>query len=306
MMMTPIEWIIFGCVILFVLSTIVFFQKLQTTDDSNSSRLRWLSSLERKPTSVSLEPTEQVDRWLHRVVEQSGIGMDLSTFLLANSGAALLAGIIAWQIGLNVLASVLIAMTIFGIGVIIVWLMFKDRNKKFDEQFPTTLELMSTAVSAGECFEDSVEVAEDSTQYPVKQELQHCLSKMALGMPASEAMQWLAYRNPTMDVRLFSHTISVHQEMGGRLGETLQRLANVIQERREINQRIRSATSLGRFAAIMITGVGLAALVYLAVFQPEYVGRLLESNLGRQMVIYAVISEIVGIIWVVLSLDPEI
>lgn len=311
-MLTPIEWLIFGCVLLFVISSAAFLQRLQTSggpsDGTSGSGggLRWLNSLERKPSSENHEPTEKFDRWLHRAVSQSGIGLDLPAFLLANAGAAVLAGYVAFLFELRIVLQVLIGLTVFALGLIIVWMMYRNRNKKFDEQFPSTLELMSSAVAAGECFEDAIRVAEESTQYPMKEELQRCISKVELGMPADQAIQYLAYRNPTMPVRLFAHTVSVHQEMGGRLGEALQRLANVIQERREINQKIRSATSLGRFAAIMISSVGIAALAYLVLFHPDYIGQLLESKLGRQMTIYGVISEVIGIIWVALSLDPEI
>jgi len=312
-MFSPIEWLIFGCALFGVISSFAFFQRLQISGAGggesvkSENGLRWLSPLERKKReSVAANPTEKFDRWLHRLIRQSGIGLDLPTFLLANACAAILTGYLAFQFELPMRLQVFIAITVFAIGILIVWLMYRDRNKKFDEQFPTALELMSSAVAAGECFEDSLRVAEESTQAPIKQELQNCISQIELGMPADEATQWLAYRNPTMDVRLFSHTVAVHKEMGGRLGEALQRLANVIQERREINQKIRAATSLGRFAAFMICAVGIAALVYLVLFHPDYVGRLLNSSLGKQMAVYAIISEIVGLIWVALSLDPEV
>jgi tight adherence protein B len=107
-------------------------------------------------------------------------------------------------------------------------------------------------------------------------------------------------------VKIFAQTVAVHEQMGGRLGKTLQRLSSVIRERGEYIEKLRSATSLGRFAAIMITLIGLGALLYLVLFQPEYLGRLTQSPLGQRMIIYAAVSEVVGVVLIFLTLNAEL
>ena len=178
-------------------------------------------------------------------------------------------------------------------------------RRKFAEQFPVALELMSRAVQAGESFPVAVTIARDSTQAPMKTELERCTRQMELGIAPAKAISTLASRIPTIDVKIFAQTIAVHEQMGGRLGTTLQRLSSVIRERGEYIEKLRSATSLGRFAAIMICVIGLCALLYLILCQPEYLARLTQSPLGQRMIIYAVISEVVGIALIFLTLNAE-
>ena len=87
---------------------------------------------------------------------------------------------------------------------------------------------------------------------------------------------------------------------------TLQRLSSVIRERGEYIEKLRSATSLGRFAAIMISVIGLSALMYLILCQPDYLARLTQSQLGQRMIIYAAISEVVGVALIFLTLNAEL
>lgn len=306
-MLTPVEWTVFGFITTTVLLGLVFVQRLQTSAGEVSAKFQWHPDLEiRNKTTGASEQSQKVDRWLHRIVSQSGVGMDLSTFLIANFCLAIVAGVIAWQFGASLFFQVVAGVTVFVLAMTAVWFMFRSQRKKFNEQFPIALELMSSAVLAGESFGEAVKVAEDSTQEPMKSELQRCVSKMEMGMADDEAMELLAHRVPTMEVRIFAHTIAVHREMGGPLAKTLQRLANVIQERREYQQKIWAATSLGRFAAVMISAIGIAALAYLISFQPDYIGKLLNSQLGIRMTIYAIISEIVGIIWVFIAMGPKV
>ena len=51
--------------------------------------------------------------------------------------------------------------------------------------------------------------------------------------------------------------------------------------------------------------IGLCALLYLILCQPEYLARLTQSPLGQRMIIYAVISEVVGIALIFLTLNAE-
>ncbi len=305
-MLTPVEWVVFGIIGLTALLGLMFVQRLQTDTGEGGATFDWHPELELKPKSQKAGNSESLDRWLHRAVSQSGIGMDLSTFLVLASCLGIVAGVAVWQFGGSIVEQVLTGITAFLFAVLAMLLMYRSERKKFDEQFPIAIELMSSAVGAGETFEKALQVACDSSQNPVKGELQRCLSKIRMGMADNESVDLLAHRVPTMDVKIFAHTIAVHCEMGGPLARTLQRLASVIHERREYRQKMWSATSLGRFAAVMISAIGILALAYLFWFEPDYIGKLLQSRLGIQMTIYAIISEIVGIVWVAIAMGPEV
>ena len=51
--------------------------------------------------------------------------------------------------------------------------------------------------------------------------------------------------------------------------------------------------------------MGVLVLVYLLLVHPQYLERLVQSELGVSMIVYAVLSEIVGLAWVAITLKGE-
>ena len=308
-MFTPDEWTIFGVVAggVFLIAIARQFAGSIATEQGEATGLQWLPELERteQASDPSIGSTDGIDVWLHRIISQADIGLTLPTFLLASGCLSVLAGVGIALAGLSEPIQIFTGVVVFIACVLAVWVRFRQMRRKFAEQFPVALELMSRAVQAGESFPVAVTIARDSTQAPMKTELERCTRQMELGIAPAKAISTLARRIPTIDVKIFAQTIAVHEQMGGRLGTTLQRLSSVIRERGEYIEKLRSATSLGRFAAIMICVIGLCALLYLILCQPEYLARLTQSPLGQRMIIYAVISEVVGIALIFLTLNAE-
>lgn len=289
-------------------ASLVGVRRFAATPETANNQLDWLDELEissLNENTVASEEHDPIDLWLHRIVNQSGTGLTLETFLLLNSLVAFTAGWIAFEFAREITSSIAIGAFAFALGVTMMLVLFSRRRRKFLEQFPVAIDLIAGSVEAGHSLTNAMQTASESNEDPVQSELLRCVKQMSLGMSPSRSIQRLSRRIPAMDVKLFAHTISVHEEMGGRLGGTLRRMAEVIRQRSDDAQKVRSATSLGRFAVLMICSMGLLALAYLIFFHPDYIGKLFESPLGQKLVIYAVISEVIGIGFVLLTLQSE-
>jgi len=310
-MLSAVEWIVFASIAVAAFAGAVFMRRLSPAGDvpMANSELAWLPELELGNLNSSDRGGEsehdQIDLWLHRIVSQSGTGLTLETFLLVNFLVAFVAGWIAIEFEQPTIPAVAIGMTSFAVGIATILIAFHQRRKKFNEQFPVAVDLVASGVEAGRSLEEAIATASESVEEPAAEELMRCVRQMEIGMSPSKSIKNLARRIPTIEVKIFSHTIVVHQEMGGPLGKTLRRMANVIRQRSDDLQKVRSATSLGRFAAGFICSIGMIALTYMLIFHPDYIGRLMESPLGKRMAIYAVISEVIGIACVLLLLQSE-
>lgn len=310
-MFSQTEWSIFAATFAgaFVIATCARRLTLSAENSNQQQDLSWLPELEigalASPSNRASQQHDKMDLWLHRVVSQSGTGLSLENFLLVNFVVATIAGWLTLELTSDILLAVLFGCGMFGLGIAIVLVAFISRRKKFAEQFPVAVDLIACSVAAGQSFRDALETTIDSVEEPTASEFVRCSKQMKMGMSASNCIGRLARRIPTIDVKIFAHTIAVHEEMGGQLGNTLRRMANVIRQRSDDLQKAKSATSLGKFAAVMICSIGVLALLYLLVFQPEYIGKLTSSTLGRQMAIYAIISEIIGIASIFLVLQSE-
>jgi tight adherence protein B len=303
------ELFLFASIAGSIFATAICIRRIKNGSSASASKLDWLPDLEiqssTNPDHASPESHDKVDLWLHRVVSQSGTGLRLEPFLLLNLLVAFAGGWLVIEFMGSILLAIAATVVLFAIGVTAIWIAFSIRRKKFQEQFPTAIDLVAGSVEAGHSFGDALRLASEASEEPVESELLRCVKQIELGMSPARSIQQMANRIPTMDVKLFSHTISVHEEMGGQLGNTLRRMAAFIRQRSDDVQKIKSATSLGRFAVLMICSTGLLAFGYLMLFHPDYIGKLLNSELGRQMAIYAVVSEIVGLAFVLLTIQNE-
>lgn len=243
------------------------------------------------------------DAWWVKQLRTAGFTGSTSSVLLMNSLGGLALGFGLWVLEFNELICALSSLTTILLGLVGVLVLSKRRMRQFSDHFPSALELIARSVKAGESFEDAIRLSSQHAQEPVKRELEICVHQFNLGLSVGSVMQKLANRMPTMDVRIFAHTISIHRESGGQLSKAVDRLATVIRQRMDYMQKIRTMTALGRFAAIAIGYMGIGGLAYLCLVHPDYIQKLWASPLGQKLAIYAAISELVGIIWVAITLS---
>ena len=267
--------------------------------------------LRRLPERVIAAPSStdsisvRFDRWMHRTLRGSGIGMSVGMIVLISILSAILTATATFLSGLSLPIQLFSSLSILFVIPSVLMLLKRRRIKEFSDQLPPTLDLISRAVGAGESFESAIGIAAKAAKDPVQSELLQCARQFEMGTSTSAVMSSFAQRVPTMEVRIFAHTVSVHRELGGRLAQGLERLATVIRDRREYVQKVSSMTSLGRFSIGAISLMGVFVLGYLTVFHPEYLTKLSSSELGLKMIAYAVISEIVGLCWVAMTLKIE-
>ena len=82
---------------------------------------------------------------------------------------------------------------------------------------------------------------------------------------------------------------------GGNLATTLERLAAVIRDRVNYRRQLKAVTGASRVSVYVIAGLGPLLFAWLFVFNPEYGMGLWNDSTGRVMLLYAIISEIVGL-----------
>ena len=265
-------------------------------------RSDWSIALSAKSETYSA----QFDHWFTLLLTQSGIRLDRHLVIFMLAGASLLSGIAALVFEYPAFVQLISGSTVFVLGFAILLMMKRHRIQNFSRQFPTSLDLLARSVRAGQEFEKSMESVCLDSEEPLAAEFRWCQQQMSMGLAPADAVAALARRIPTIDVQLFAHTISLHRNLGGRLSDSLERLSAVIRERTAQLEKIKSITGIGRFAVFAILAMAIFATVYLSWIHPEYLAKLYHSELGRKMLIYAAISEFIGVVWAVWTLHSEL
>jgi len=157
------------------------------------------------------------------------------------------------------------------------------RLRKFEEQFPESLEFVSRSMRAGHAFSVSLDMIHKEFQEPLAGEFRRTFDEHNLGLPLDVALQKLAQRLPIIDVQFFVSAVLLQKRTGGNLAELLDKLAYVIRERFKLRGRIRAVSAHGRMtgSALSLIPLVVAGMMFFA--NREYVTFFVTDPTGRAM-----------------------
>ena len=235
---------------------------------------------------------------LSRLIEQSGVPTTPSAILVICFGGGLAAGLAASVMVRQAFVAPIAAL--FGACAPIVFLMRRRtiRVKRFEEQFPEALDLLSRAIRAGHAFQTAMGMVADELPAPVGPEFRKTFDQQNYGLPLPDALRELADRNPILDVRFFVTAVLIQRESGGNLAEILDNLAGVVRERFKIRRQVRVHTAHGRFTGYVLLALPASLAVALTIINPELMRLLFQERMGQMLVTAAIVLQTIGFFWI--------
>ena len=93
------------------------------------------------------------------------------------------------------------------------------RFRRFEENFPEALDLLSRAIKAGHAFTTAMGMVADDASDPIGPEFKKTFDEQNFGLPLKEALNNLAVRIPLLDVRFFAtavliQAVTLHRRVG--------------------------------------------------------------------------------------------
>jgi tight adherence protein B len=180
------------------------------------------------------------------------------------------------------------------------------RRKQFMALLPDTLSLLSGTLRAGYSLMQGVEAVSQEVAEPMGQELRRVVTEARLGRPLEEALDGVSARMASPDFAWAVMAIRIQREVGGNLAELLLTVADTMVQRERLRRDVQALTAEGRVSAMVlgILPIGLGAVMF--VMNPDYAGKLLNDGLGNILLGLAVVSMLVGFVWMKKIIDIEI
>ncbi|MCU0961519.1 MAG: type II secretion system F family protein [Pirellulaceae bacterium] len=234
---------------------------------------------------------------LRRLLEQADAPLDPSRFILISAGLAgggAIACILVPSIP-AVLAPV-VAPVLGATPLLWVLLRRRKRLRKFGQQMPEALELISRALRAGHSLASGINLVSEEMNEPIANEFRRCYEAQNLGIPLDEALEDMCERVPNLDLRFFVTAIVLQRQTGGDLAEILDKIGSLIRERFKIWGQIQALTGEGRLSGIVLLALPPALFVVMYYLNPDYCMVLFTDPLGHKMLAAAVVMQIIGAI----------
>ena len=172
--------------------------------------------------------------------------------------------------------------------------MRRRRLRKFSEQLPETLELISRALKAGHSLPAGIQLVAEQMAAPIGPEFARCYEEQNLGIPLEEALEEMTNRVPNVDLRFFATAVVLQRTTGGDLSEILNKIGRLIRERFQIFGQIQALTGEGRLSGIVLLGLPPVLFITMLKLNYDYIMMLFEDPLGQQMLVGAIIMQLIG------------
>ena len=235
---------------------------------------------------------------LSTLIEQSGVHTTPSAIMLAMVLSAVVSGLLC-MFFVKVPIFWIVA-AVFGSFIPYGWLRHKraTRMKRFEEQFPEALDLLSRAIRAGHAFQTAMGMVAEELPVPVGIEFKKAFEQQNFGLPLRDVLDQMSERVPILDVKFFVTAVSIQRETGGNLAEILDNLAHVVRERFKILRQVRVHTAHGRFTGYVLLALPAALAVALTFINPEHMKLLFEERMGQMMIVGAIVMQAIGYLWI--------
>lgn len=225
----------------------------------------------------------------------------------------------AW--GWFVLA-VIAAMTVFlgvpviaaAIGVMLICLpwyvvrrMAETRRLKIEDQMADAMVSLASAIKAGLSLAQSLDILAEQAPPPICQEFQQIVGEYKLGKPLQQCLSEAKERLRSENFALFAAAMEASRESGGRLNETVDRIAHSVRELQRLERKIISETAQARASAFyMALAPGVILMLYYFVVDPQATERLFTTFGGQIILSAALVLNVVAYLWARKILSPEI
>jgi len=231
---------------------------------------------------------------LPRLFEQADVKMPIATFLGMcvgiGVGAAALCGFAGVHWGLAPVVGISFS------GLPFMWLLFRRKRRlaKFASQLSDSLELIARALRAGHSLAAGFQLVAQEGSDPIASEFGRVFEEQNLGIPFEEALENITERVPNLDLKFFVTAIILQRQTGGDLAEILDKIGRLIRERYKILGQVQALTGEGRLSGVVLLALPPVLFVTVYRMNPEYMMLLFTDELGKKMLLFGVISQILG------------
>ena len=216
-------------------------------------------------------------------LSQADLTWTVTSFYLRAAGAAFVATLAVW-FGFG--APPVVAVPVGGLaGFIGLNFYVKSqrarRTKKFIEEFPNAIDIVTRGVKTGLPLGDCIKAIASEGQEPVKSEFRRIVEDMAVGLTLGHALVRFTQRMPIMEANFFAVVLGIQSDLGGNLSEALGNLSRVLRERKMMKEKIKAFSSEAKASGAIIAAMPVAVGGILSLTSPDYIGMLVSEFAGN-------------------------
>lgn len=184
----------------------------------------------------------------------------------------------------------LLVSTLLGVG-----LLRKLAVKHFNASFPDALNLLASAISAGESLMHAIiYVGEQMPDNDVGREFKLMGERLQIGEAPNVVLKRACQRFPYAEFIFFSITLRANIERGGQLRDIINQLNRVMFDSRSLEKKKNAMTAEARMSAKIVFAIPFVFMIIMRFLAPENFNYVFSDSHGHLILYYVLISEAIG------------
>ncbi len=173
----------------------------------------------------------------------------------------------------------------------------RRRTRKFEVILPDVLMLVATSLASGFSLLQALDAVSKDAAEPAAKEFSRALAEARIGTDVSDALDHMAVRMDSDNMRWAVMAIRIQRDVGGNLGETLRTTAATLREREMLHRQVRALSAEGRLSAYILIALPILLFVYIMWVNYDYISLLWTTLIGIGMSIFGIVAMTIGIFW---------
>ncbi len=174
-------------------------------------------------------------------------------------------------------------------------IMIDNRKAKFLVQLVDTLYIISSSLKAGMTLQQAFDVVVEEMPPPTRDEFKLILRQLKMGVPVADALMTLRKRIKNDDVDIVVISVLVARDTGGNITDVFNNLTNAMREKKRIAKRTKVLTAQARLQTLIITALPFFFVPVVYSQNPHHFDIFFTDPVGQILLVYAIISQILGL-----------
>ena len=184
--------------------------------------------------------------------------------------------------------------------------MAERHRQKIEDQLADAMVTLANSVRAGLSLAQALEILASQCPKPINAEFHQIVAEYEMGKPLEQTLIEAKGRLRSENFALFAAALLASHQSGGRLNETVERIAQSIVEMQRLERKIVSETAQARKSAVYMA---LAPAFFLTAWyfvDPLNTTLLFTDPVGQLLLAISVMFNVVAYLWARVILNPEI
>jgi tight adherence protein B len=171
------------------------------------------------------------------------------------------------------------------------------RARKFETQLPDSLTLIASSLSTGFSLAQAIDAVVRDAAHPTAKEFSRALAETRIGSDLEDSLDRLSHRMGSSNLEWTTMAIRIQRQVGGNLAETLRTTAGTLRERESLHRHVKGLSAEGRLSAYILIAMPIGLFLFMNMVNHEYLSLLWTEPLGWLMLVFALVSLFIGIVW---------